>query len=587
LSFVNPYILTFFVRFSQFYAIIYRKIKKLFKKMARKEGKMDKVAVERGETPRISSERFREYLRKVSPEALERRHKRQERMIHLRRQEDVSRREENEYVLGPLEARLGISKKNAPREGNILDEKEQEAVLRAIEESGDADPDELRETFVYSLKSQEIFKEQYAKWQSVYLSDPRLQSQMTFEDYVHEQGIRFIRENRKLLIRSRVNRFNKMRVLPSGRTEEQRRETDEKIYREIDMFVQANYDKMASYSTLDDKDKDVLFAKFWLRMQENGVDIGDRKKVRELFLLIVGDVEYEAIAIQDYDATYTEMSQNVSLNLSNEEWEERRFHALRKKAKGQLQEVAQEQKPVQAKYTPVNYMQTSSYYSVSEVAHQSGVNLRPAAGKGENVYEVVFPQITDKTFRPLLRIVYPKGKAGKVDDAVFVLQEPWTDKDSKTGRPIEAGAGNESVPTREYRPNEMHRAMNVLMLDYIMNKGIRTTEEVAGNPGINDIIKDNDMVYMAERLFGFRLDDEKKRILEPEIQLFRRFISVLIRSDGKTSLEQRVLKVKKEVLVNDSMIPYFRETLGTEGAKTKTLDECIEETKARREGRIK
>jgi hypothetical protein len=543
-----------------------------------------------GHVMHISKKEMREYFR-VFPEERAKRAAAQAKRLHIRQEEAASRKREEEMILGPLEARLGIRADKPLSEGAAIEADESEVILSSIEEDSetlDDESDAFRDTYIYSIRGQVALRRKLDKWRKMYMSSLDLQRSGSFDEYVEKEGEKLIHESRKLVVKSRIRKFNKKNPGYDVKTYQEKKETDDKLYREVDMFIQANYEKLASYNTLEQKEQKLVFGRFWLLMQQNGVPNARRKDAEKLFLMIVGDVVFEAVTINtDYQRSYKWMIENANVEMSEEEWERRRQKAIMKNAEGELKEVLQEQtlKPVYT-YNPLKAAPSLGYSSISEVARSGGVNFRPASGKGRDVYEVDFPYIREREARVYLRVIYPKGKEGKIDDAIFVLQDPYADKNAKRSGGIEQKAA-EAVPTREVKAADIPRAMNILMLDYIMNKGVRTTEAVSGNPGINDVINDEEMVYMAERLFGFRLDDGKRHITEIELNLFKRFISVVIRDDGKTSLQDRVKRVRRELLAQDAVLPYFRETLKAPGSVTKTLDEVIEETKMRREGRFK
>jgi hypothetical protein len=531
--------------------------------------------------PRISRENLERFFRRPTREALQKRRKIQEQYLRIRQEEAADRKKE-EPLLATMEVELGMRQSNKPVENDVLDDKERDALSAAIEGAGESDPDELRETFIYSLKGQNVFREQYAIWQEQYLANHSFQARMTLEDFVRERGIRFIKANRKLIVRSRTKGF--MDVAGKGKYQsvEERRDASAKVYREMDMFIQANYDQLASFSSLDAQAQKRLFGRFRVRIEnaakQNGIDHLSPGQVEEFFKLLTGDLEYETIALQDYDCTYGVMMRSAGEEVGEEEWENMRRQALEKNAKGELKEYLQQQ--AQPLYTgPVvkNAAPEYSFSSVNDVAHASGVNLRPADPKEKDLYYIDFPTIKDEKYPFMMKVVYPKGSTD-VNDARFVIQEPWSDKDAP-----EKGAPLHGKITRTFKPSEVPRAINALILDYVLNRGIVMTDQVNGEPGVNGIIEDDRMVFMAEKLFGFSLDE--KRVLEPQINIFKRFLTVLLRDD-QTALETRVKKITVK-LNEDAFLPYFREVLMAPGSAAKTLDDVIEEAELRREGEIK
>jgi hypothetical protein len=335
---------------------------------------------------------------------------------------------------------------------------------------------------------------------------------------------------------------------------------------------------MVSYASLKPVEQKALLAKFRLVLKTNGFEEVKDSDVQELFDALAGDLEFEVLAVQEYEATYEEMIDMAGQNLSDEEWKERRQKALKKNAKGEIQEYMKQQDQPTYAYVPNDVGPIRpSYETVNDVAHASGVNLHPVEGKGSDVYYVDFPTIKDKEFMPMLKIVYPAGSKN-VKDAVFVIETPYADKDSAKASPIDR------QPTQQFKADSVPRAVNTLILDYLLNRGVRTVVPGKGEVGVNDIIDDHTMVHFAERLFGFQLNE--KPILDPQINLYKAFLRVLLRDDQSSSLQDRVKKVRT-IIDSDDMVVYFRESLMARGSSALTLDAVIEDAKMRREGKLK
>jgi hypothetical protein len=554
--------------------------------MAKEKGPIEKPAIDfgegRAERPKLTRKQIERYLRRPSAEALARSKERLSKYQKIREQETESRKQEGP-MLATMEASLGIGEKGkVPIEGRILDEREEQVLLQAIKESSDSDPVELRETFIGSIRGQKIFKEQFASWKKQYSSDPQIQANMTLEDFVHQQGLRFIRENRKLIVRSRTDDFYEKNMKVFGTDEKADAENKKRFYGEVDMFIQANYEKMDSYNSLSPPEQKKLLGKFRVRVaraaKENEMDIKDGKAIDELFMMLTGDLNYETFATRYYEGTYKTEIENADLNLTDEEWEEKLRIAFEKNAKGELMEYLQQQVQPVFNVPAVIAAPEHLFSTVNDVAHESGVNLRAADPKEKDLYYIDFPTIKDEKYPFMLKVVYPKG-SNDINDASFIIQQPWADKDAP-----EKGETIRNKTTRVFKPDEVPRAMNTLILDYILNVGISTSEKEKVETGINDIIKDETMIFMAERLFGFQL--REKTILTPQIDLFKRFLTVLLRDDGKSSLETRVKKIDA-VLRDDAMLPYIKESLQTRGAATKTIDGIIEEVNLRMQGKVK
>jgi hypothetical protein len=540
-----------------------------------------------GVRQRLSREQIEQYFRHKTPEEREKINKRHERFADIRGREAKDRKKEEEQVLHFLENSLGIKHEPSVEDNQVLSEKESEALLSAIKEMGDDKPEEVMETFMSSLRNQKIFKEQFKIWEEQYSKNPDLRAKMSLEDFVRESGVRFIKENRKLIVRSQSDSFVDKISKGKGIDDKRKKDLCVAVYGDIDMFIQSNFDQMASYGTLDSKSQKKLLSKFKMRVggsaERNGVSIKDYKEVENLFKLLVADLAYEAVAVKQYSDFSGEMIDNVDLDLTDDEWEEEIQSALEKNAKGELKEYLQKQQDKTGANNPsANIPRVSSapeirFSSVNDVAHKAGVNLRED-DKEKGLYYIDSPLIKGEKLPFKLRIVYQKGSTD-INDARFVVQDPWLDKDSPR-----KGDEIDGIPTKVFRAGKVTIAINTLVLDYTLNKGLITESAGSGERGVNDIITDRTMSFMAGRLFGFKLNE--KNISEVDIDLYKRFLTVLLRDDKKSSLEDRVKRVK-DLFKDDALIPYIKQSLLAKGASAKTLDSLIEESNMRRDGEIK
>lgn len=546
--------------------------------------RVEKPGVRQG----LSKDQIEQYFRRPTAEERMRRKQRHERFAEIRGREAKDRKKEEEQVLHFLENSLGIKHEPSVEDEQVLNEKESDALLASIKEMGDDKPEEVMETFMSSLKNQKIFKEQFKIWEEQYSKNPDLRAKMSLEDFVRESGVRFIKENRKLILRSQSDSFVGKISKEKGMNGRQEKDLCVAVYRDIDMFIQSNFDQISSYGTLDSKSQKKLLSKFKMRVggsaERNGISIKDYKEVENLFKLLVEDLAYEAVAINQYNNSVGTMIDNVDLDLTDDEWEEEIQSALEENAKGELKEYLQKQQDnkMGANNPSANIPRVSSapeirFSSVNDVAHKAGVNLREDA-KEKGLYYIDSPLIKGEKLPFKLRILYPKGSTD-INDARFVVQDPWLDKDSSR-----KGYEIDGIPTKVFRAGKVAIAINTLVLDYTLNKGLITESAAAGERGINDIIDDRTMSFMAGRLFGFKLNE--RNISEANIDLYKRFLTVLLRDDQKSSLEDRVKRVK-EVFKDDALIPYVRESLLAKGAVAKTLDGLIEESNMRRDGEIK
>jgi hypothetical protein len=530
--------------------------------------------------PKVSAEGVREYLEfRPSTNALRKMRERQQKMFKIRLAEGESRRAE-EKTMAAMLVPLGYGKTEAPPQGEVLDKKEQEVFLATLEASDIDKKQELRETVMGSIKAQEFFKLHYQKWVEQYKGDSKLQEKMTESEYVKQQGVLFIKQNRKLIIKKRTEDCFKQNATTEGLDAAQLEEKRDKLYKAVDLFIQANREKIISYSSLQPVKQKALLVKFGEVLAGEGFDKIEKSKIQEMFDLIAGDLEYEVLVLQDYEATYQVMIEMAGMDLSDEEWERRRQVALKKNAQGELQEYMQQQAQPKYGFPVAEGVSTGpSYARLSEVADAGGVHFAKAPGNlGKDVYAVEFSRFPMvKSFSPLLRIVYPKNSKN-INDALFYIEDEFADKDSAKGEAIV------KVPTRAYKVSEVPLAMNKLILDWCLNRGVNIRKPEQTEVGINDIVSDTQMTHMAERLFGFPL--KEKPIMDEQFNMFMAFLKMLLRDDKKTSLSERVKGIMP-ILDNDGLVAYMRESLKTKGTTTKTLSALVEEARMRSEGNFR
>lgn len=535
--------------------------------------------------PRIAQEKIHEYLNyKPKAETLEKRKVLYATMAKNARLEAVVHLVEMESADRTMDVALGL---RSPREeSNVLSDKESEALASSMDdyekkEGVKFDMNDFHEFFIGSTKDQENFKVNYQKWGKEYeqkSQDPKFAGKITLDDYIRERGVADIKAKAKLVIRKSSNKFYNSNAPKGGKVSEKKSEEKrDKFYKTVELFSRSNSEALTGYSGLTPEARSALLLKFTGVLVVQDFSEVSKDQIVKFLEEIAGHMEYQYLAILEYEATYKEMSAMVNLGLTDEEWEARRQEALKKNAKNELKEYFQQpQQP--AAYVSSGYEAPSvGFSSVKEVANDSGVHFVSAPGKGDNVYSVDFPTIKDAKFSPLVRIVYPKG-SHDVNKATFVIEEPWADPDAQLGKPID------KQPTKEYKTSEILFVMNRMILNYVLNKRLNLVMPTGGKESPNTMIRDDLMVHFAERLFGFSLTD--KRVLETHVADYEKFLIVLIRDDKKTSLEERVKKARI-AMDDDSLVPYVRDVLKTEGSMTKTFDALVEEAKLRREGKEK
>lgn len=550
--------------------------------MGNPNGPSEKVSVQ----PKVSLDRVQEFMVfKPSSKTLEKMKQIHDRSKKMKRVEEASRKAE-ERTLETMEIALGLRPPTEEAKG--LSDEEQQTVEESFDElkkegSNETDIEAVRDATMGSLRVQKFYKQHYEQWKLQYEKlcdkDPGFALKKTMHEYLKEQGIQFIKASGKELIHKSNQDFYKQK---SGKdkskvTKEELKQFDQKI----DTYVKINREKLTAYYSLEPVEQNKLFAAFRGVLLSADVKVTEAE-AKKFFEELVGHIEYEYLAISDYESTSDDMCDAAEMNYSDEEWEQVRQKALKKNAKGELQEYMQQQKSPLPDFSapagsPDGSLSESAYKSVTDVAHSSGVNLKAAPEKGNNVYYLDFPTIKDKRFVPLLKVVFPPGVTD-VNKARFYIEQPWADKDAQKAQPID------KQPTLSYSAQEVPLAVNMMILDYLLNKGIPLKSSPTEALGPNDMLRDDDMIHMAERLFGFKLNE--KRMLDEHVSLYKHFLTVLLRDDQKTSLQERIKKARLAV-DNDGLIPYLRKALKSEGSVVKTLDELIDEAKLDQQGKKK
>lgn len=550
--------------------------------MGNPNGPSEKVAAQ----PKVSLDRVQEFMVfRPSGKTLEKMKQIHDRTKKMRRVEEASRKAE-ERTLATMEIALGL---RAPDEGaKGLSDEEQQTVEETFDEmkkegSNETDLEAVREATMGSLRVQKFYKIHYDKWKVEYQKicdkDPGFALRMTMHEYLKEKGIQFIKASGKELIRKSNEDFYKQKSGKDKVTETELKDFNQKI----SSYVKINREKLTAYYSLEPAEQKKLYAAFSGVLVAAGLKVTDAES-KKFFEELIGHIEYEYLAISDYESTSDDMCDAAELNLSEEQWQMMRQKALEKNAKGELQEYLQQQKAPLPDFGAAgalpdyNALSESSYKSVTDVAHSSGVNLRPAPGKGNNVFYLDFPTIKDKKFAPLLKVVFPPGVTD-INKARFYIEQPWADKDAESkAQPID------KQTTISYSAAEVPLAINMMILDYLLNKGIPLKSSPTESIGPNDMLKDQDMIHMAERLFGFKLSE--RRMLDEQFTLFKHFLTVLLRDDQKSSLQERIKKARVAI-DNDGLIPFIRKALKSEGSVVKTLDELIAEAKLDQQGKKK
>jgi hypothetical protein len=550
--------------------------------MGNPNGPSEQVAAQ----PKVSLDRVQEFMVfKPSGKTLEKMKQIHDRSKKMRRVEEASRKAE-ERALETMEIALGLRPPNEEAKG--LSDEEQQTVEESFDElkkegSDETDIEAVRDATMGSLRVQKFYKVHYEKWKLEYEKlcdkDPSFALKKTMHEYLKEQGILFIKASAKEIIRKSSEDFYKQK---SGKDKDKVSKAELTDFdQKISTYVKINREKLTAYYSLEPAEQNKLFVAFRGVLVAAGLKVTEAE-AKKFFEELIGHIEYEYLAISDYESTSDDMSDVAEMNLSDDEWNAVRKKALEKNAKGELKEYLQQQKSPTPDFgaptpAPSDTLTESSYKSVTDVAHSSGVNLRAAPEKGNNVFYLDFPTIKDKKFAPLLKVVFPAGVTD-INKARFYIEQPWADKDAQKAQPID------KATTLSYSAQEVPLAVNMMILDYLLNKGIPLKTSPTESIGPNDMLRDQDMIHMAERLFGFKLSE--KRMLDEQFTLFKHFLTVLLRDDQKSSLQERIKQARLAV-DNDALVPYVRKALKSEGSVVKTLDELIDEAKLDQQGKKK
>jgi hypothetical protein len=534
---------------------------------------------------RIRQDRFKNIFEtSISPLYLAQRKKQRETMKSIRSAEILSRRHETEQLTS-YEQQLGIStRKNEIKTNLLFDDESLLNMIKTLKDTprNENDQQAMRETYYGSYKDQEIFVSLVENCKQEWEADPVLQK-MSFKEYVHAKGIEYIRQNGDKIRKARAQIFMEENRGMEGLSDDQRKQEQDKLTQSLDAFFKENEGAMAGLNSLDDAQKSIqrkmLVAKFTAMMAQNGFEKTDQAQIEMLFDMYVGDFEHEFATLQEFEATYETMVDNAALGLTPEEWEKRRQEALKKNAKGELQEYLQQQTGLV--FTGISES-SPVYSSLREVENACGVHFEPAGAP--DTYRIKAPAVADNAFAPLMRIVYDPPDSRTIENARFFIQQPWQDEDARNmGAPI---SGAEGVPTMAYEPKEAVAGVNTAILDWIMNKKINLSLPENAKQGTNRIVRGDLMVHMAERLLTpFKVGE--RPIREDEAKTFQRFMEVVLRDDSAKEYDSLQSRSRKAwtMIDRDADLPYLKEIFSTPGAKVRTLSELEQEIGLRRGGR--
>lgn len=416
-----------------------------------------------------------------------------------------------------------------------------ETVDQCVDEQGatSEDKEALRVTMMEVIFKPKVFRIHYKEWKARWDATPALQSKYPdLKDYVLERGKAFIKARRNEVVSSRLRRFQKD-SLPKAASEDQQKAQLKEIQRKTLKFIKDHEAELLEYTSLDEADpkRQLLLRKF---IYETGLQGAQLAAAKDLFEEIINDIEVAWGAINKLRAAGKDMvavaqkSLDDGTDIDEDEWNKMLDKAL--KDDPFFKEMMQQQQAVV--YQPSGTESGPAKVSLDSaqaVALQAGGLQITGYDPATDTYTVRYP---DSSFYTRMKIV-PKPGSKNYNDATFIFDHQYADKDK----------GGKVILTSD----DLRKGCNQMLLDRQMFDLVRTGE-VSPDFSMNDILKDQMMLSMAERLYGRSLNDV---VLTKNMRaLFTRFLEVLIKGDSSSSafgdlgsFDKRVKKM--DVVLND------------------------------------
>lgn len=553
--------------------------------MPESEKTMENVAVQ----PNMSADRFKSFLNiPISPEWLAKRERTHARMVQINKAEAQAKIIEAPQ-LKTMELALGIKEPVKDETPVLLSTEQEQTVKEAFDNLGEGEAEQkaMFETFMGSTKDQKVFVGLYEKWDAEYKGNPDLQKKNSFSEYAKEKGIEYIRQYRKQLLKERANRFLDKNFDKADLTDEQIEEKRDKFRKSLDLYVQANYGDLSELNSLPEEERaahrQILMAKFKVVMAENGFAAADKAEIESIFDFMVGLLEYEVFAVKEYEYTYEEMLLMAVENLTPEEWEARLKKALNKNAAELKETPKQQAQPVYGYSGTAEAGFGGSYERWQDVAKACMVHFEPVDQKNQpDLYKVKFTAFKDATFTPYLRMVYDPPESRDMKHLRFELEEEWADPESPNkGKPFGAKL------SRVFRPEEMLKGVNSLILDYVINKklNVRTTSSESAN----DVLKDTVMVHFANRLL-YPNGIKDKALTEENIGKFERMMKVVLKDNPENPEYDTLLKRvdrMANLLERDDLLGYLQNIFKEDAGGIWNMEGLIKEINRRTPEKIK
>ncbi len=502
------------------------------------------------ENLRISESQLRLFFGHVSPEE-------QERHTKLRR--DVAKNvlienaERNAQMLG-IRSELGIEEEGR----EVLSEQETDALKSAIKtyretENNSVEYGEMCQGFMRSLRTRSLFKAKFKQWQAEFKNEhPELAEDENFVNsgefhlFVQERGVDFIKANRRLIVEDSVEAF----VINNDVEDHSGQENDQKI-ETLGVAVNDFIDKNSADILSDDRqDQNRAYEKFRQLMTDKGYENVDESKIRAFFEKMVITVAFEYLSVEEFNVLSGKMVDNVDVDMTDERWEEMLNQAAQNRYK-ELEEAVQETTAGNfGNYTGSIITADGSFSSIEELGSARGVVLKKVPGSDTDYY-VDSDQITDKNYRPILRMG---------DNNEFYMQILFPDQTADQYD----GALINGRPSKRYGYASLQEAINRQLLDYKLNTVVRISQVGSGRENPNELLYDSRMQEIAEKLFGFRLNE--KQLTEDQLNRFGRICLIMSR-EGEMKVREFIL-----FLNNRSNAETVWQILSTQGSASYSLD---------------
>jgi len=377
------------------------------------------------------------------------------------------------------------------------------------------DKEAVRRNLVEVIFKPRVFQVHYKRWRSTWDDSPTLQQKFPeFKDYVFDRAKAFILSNRNKAADAQVRKFQEDH-LPKASSPDKQKEQLKELQKKTRQFMKVHEAEILTYITLDEKDpkRELLFKKFIIEAGLQGAEI---EAARQLFEDIIDDVGAAFAAIKKLEATNDKMvlkaqkALDENEDIDEEDWDKMLEESL--KDDPFFKEVMQQQQG--ATYQATEAAAKAPLDSPEAVALQAGGLRIMGYDPKTDTYTVRYP---DSTLETKMKIIPRKGSK-TYDDATFIFYDKYADK--AKGSEVTLNSQN------------LRSGCNRMFLDYLMNDWIRQNK-VSPDFNVNDILKDDTMLRMAERLFGRNLNDI---VLTKNMRgMFSRFLEVLMKGDSSSS----------------------------------------------------